>query len=82
MRADGEPGERGWRDLQRRGRQHQIALLRTDPDDGAVLIVAVAGDAAEPVVRLYRDQLQVDAMLDAADRACIQRAREAAERRP
>jgi len=77
-----EPSEGSWRDTQRRARAHLIQLLRTEPDDGPVRVLAVSGSEADPVLRLFRDPLAVTAMLDAADAACIANARARAERRP
>lgn len=73
-----EPREGAWRDLQRRGRQHQLQLLRTDRDDGAVLVVAID---PEMTVRLFRGTVEVSHMLDQRDELAIRRAHEATERR-
>ena len=79
--ADWQPSEGSWRDTQRRARAHGIELIRTDPDDGPVRVLAISGGERDPVLRLFRDPLAVAVMLDAADAACIARARAAVERR-
>lgn len=80
--ADWGPSERSWRLLQRRARALGLALVRTDPDDGEVHVLEVAGSASDPVLRLHRDQAAVTARVEAAEAACIRRSREAVERRP
>ncbi len=81
MSAAWEPSEHSWRDTQRRARAHLIELLRTDPEDGPVRVLAVSGGESDPVLRLFRDPLAVTAMLDVADAACIANARATVERR-